>query len=296
MRRAARFLVVVVAGLGAGSAFIAENALHIWNRPAPDSALADTIARLGSASWRSCRITAEDGARLDAWLFTPREPNGAGVILMHGVADTRAGMSGHAPFLLRAGYTVLLPDSRGHGVSQGAIITYGISEAGDVHHWAGLLLGEPRVERLYGLGQSMGAAILLESLSQELRFRAVVADCPFATFQEIAYDRLSQNGLRSRAISWPVIELGFTYARVRYRVNLHQASPLEALRHTHTPVLLIHGLADDNIEPRHSRSLHVASPEISQLWEVPHAGHVDSLHTAPAEYHRRVLDWFDSHL
>jgi uncharacterized protein len=294
MRRAIRLALIGLVALGAGSAFIAENALHIWNRPAPDSALAATIAKQGAASWRSCQIVADDGARLDAWLFTPRQPNGAGVILLHGISDTRAGMSGHAPFLLRAGYTVLLPDSRGHGASQGAIITYGIREAADVHRWADFLLREPHVERLYGLGQSMGAAILLESLRHEPRFRAVVADCPFATFREIAYDRLAQNGLRSRVISWPVVELGFGYTRLRYSVNLGQASPLEALRNARTPVLLIHGRSDDNIPPQHSRALHDAN-SATQLWEVPHAGHVASLATAPAEYKQRVLQWLDLH-
>ena len=36
------------------------------------------------------------------------------------------------------------------------------------------------------IGQSMGASILLKSLAHENRLRAVVADCPFATFLEIA--------------------------------------------------------------------------------------------------------------
>src|SRR5207244_3974020 len=109
----------------------------------------------------------------------------------------------------------------------------------------------PGIERLYGLGQSMGAAILLQATARETRFRALVADCPFASFEEIAQDRLAQNGISARAMSWPLAEFGFAYARVRHGVNLWQASPLDALRRSRTPVLLIHGKADDNIAPRH---------------------------------------------
>src|ERR1041385_5874727 len=144
MRLAFKLATFAVVGLALASAFLAENALHIWNRPAADGGAADavarqggvswravqitaddgarldawvlpprgghggaadSVARQGGASWRAVQITAEDGARLDAWLFTPREGNGAGVILLHGIADTRMGMSGHAPWLLRAGYT-----------------------------------------------------------------------------------------------------------------------------------------------------------------------------------------------
>jgi|SRR5689334_1840176 uncharacterized protein len=292
MRLAFKLATFAVVGLALASAFLAENALHIWNRPAADGGAADAVARQGGASWRAVQITAEDGARLDAWLFTPREGNGAGVILLHGIADTRMGMSGHAPWLLRAGYTVLLPDSRGHGASGGEIITYGIREAGDVHRWADLLLREQGVTRLFGIGQSMGAAILLESLPGEPRFRAVVADCPFATFEEVAYDRMVQHGPRVRGAYWPVVNLGFLYARARYGVDLWHASPADAIRATHTPVLLIHGAADSNIPPRHSRELRAINPASTELWEVPRAGHVASLGTEPAAYCRRVIAWF----
>ena len=37
----------------------------------------------------------------------------------------------------------------------------------------------------------------------------------FASFEEIAYDRLAQNGLRGVVFSWPAIQLGFLYTRVR---------------------------------------------------------------------------------
>ena len=282
-------------GLTIGSGILAENALHIWNHPSAEASAADAVARQANAAWQPAQITADDGARLDAWLFTPARPNGAGVILMHGVGDTRLGMTGHAPFLLRAGYTVLMPDSRGHGASGGGIITYGVRESGDIHRWADLLLRQPGIARLYGLGQSMGAAILLESLPREPRFRALVADSPFASFQEIACDRLAQHALPGRFAYWPVVSLGFIYARARYGVNLWSAAPADAVRATHTPILLIHGSEDDNIPPRHSRELHVANPVDTELWVVPGAGHVASLATQPEAYQRRVIAWFGAH-
>jgi dipeptidyl aminopeptidase/acylaminoacyl peptidase len=295
MRRAIRLVIAALIVLTAGSCFLADNALHVWDHSIVKGSWADTIAHQTGSSWQPSQVTADDGARLEAWLFTPRQPNGAAVILMHGVGDTRMGMTGHAPFLLRAGYTVLLPDSRGHGTSGGGIITYGVREAGDIHRWADALLRQPGITRLYGLGQSLGAAILLESLPREPRFRALVADCSFVTFEEIAFDRLAQHGLASYAAAWPVINLGFVYARARYGINLWHASPAEALRATRTPVLLIHGAGDDNIPPRHSRQLHAANPATTELWEVPKAGHVASLVTQPEAYERRVVAWFDTH-
>ena len=178
---------------------------------------------------------------LDGWLFTPREPYGSGVILLHGVGDSRIGMAMHAGYLLRAGFTVLMPDLRGHGSSGGSVISYGIRESADVHAWADWFLRTRPIEHLYGLGQSMGAAILLQSLSREPRFRAIVADCPFDSLEDVAYYRLEHESHLGRWASWPVVHTGLLYARLVYGLDLRQASPAAAIRSTRP----------DSADPRH---------------------------------------------
>jgi dipeptidyl aminopeptidase/acylaminoacyl peptidase len=299
MRKVRSYLVAGLIGITIGtvavSILVAENAVHIWERPKPDPGYAAAVASGTDAVCQPARTTAADGVILEGWIFTPRQPNGAAAILLHGVADTRAGVLGHAGFLLRAGYTVLAPDARGHGTSGGTIITYGVREAGDVHAWADWLFRNRPVDRLYGLGESMGAAILLESLAAEPRFRAVVAECPFARFDEVAYDRLSQRtGLPAPAF-WPVVNLGFVWTHMRYGVDLRQASPAAVVRQTDKPVLLIHGMRDTNIPIRHSRELHALNSRSTELWEVPEAAHVNSMEREPKTYPERVLRWFREH-
>jgi uncharacterized protein len=299
MRRIRRLLAAAVIGSAAGtvlaSVFAAEGAVHIWNRPQPKILAATELAQDTGGTWQAVRIAAADGVPLDGWLFRPAHANGAAAILLHGVGDTREGVLAEARFLVRAGYTVVTPDARGHGASGGQVITYGIREAGDVHAWANWLFANGGVDRLYGLGESMGAAILLESLACEPRFRAVVAEAPFADFREVAYDRLAQNTALPPRLFWPIIDLGLIYGRLRYRVDLDRASPAAALRTTSVPILLIHGIEDRNIPIRHSRELHAVNPAATVLWEVPGGHHVDALATAGPEYVARVLDWFGSH-
>jgi dipeptidyl aminopeptidase/acylaminoacyl peptidase len=284
-----------VAGIVLASVFAAEGAVHIWDRPAPKLLAAAELAHETGAAWNRTRISAADGTALDGWVFRPARPNGAGAILLHGVGDTREGVLQEARFLLRSGYTVLTPDARGHGASGGDIITYGIREAGDVHSWADWLLAHGGIDRLYGLGESMGAAILLESLPCEKRFRAVVAEAPFAEFREIAYDRLAQQTALPVRLFWPVVDLGMVYGRLRYGVDLDRASPAAAVRATSVPILLIHGTEDGNIPIRHSRELHALNPAATVLWEVSGGHHVDGLAMTGQEYVARVLDWFGSH-
>ena len=205
-----------------------ENALHVPPdaRIKAESKLADAASR-GIAEWFPAEVTAADGVILRGWLFRPIANNGRAVIVLHGVADTRAGVLAHTRMLLQAGYMVLAPDSRGHGESQGTLITYGLREAEDVHRWADWLYQREHPQGLYGLGESMGAAILLQALPREPRFRAVVAECSFYDFRQVAFSRLAEgSGIDPRVAKWlfrPTVESGILYARLRY--NLNPASP-----------------------------------------------------------------------
>lgn len=283
------FAVVMCALLG--SAITAERALRDWRHP---SASPLDAAALGFG-WRTAQVNTSDHLRLRAWLFTPPHPNGGAVILMHGVTGSRIDMLPHAAYLLRAGYTVLTPDNRGRGTSEGHIVTYGLREADDVHRWASLLLAEPEVHRLFGLGVSMGASSLLESLPAEPRFRAVVADCPFADFESVAYHRLALLTHLPEPLFWPVVQLGFSYTQLLYRIDLHAASPATVIPSVTTPVLLIHGTADAKTPVEHSRRLHALNTGSTRLLEIRHAGHAASFRVEPDAYRRAVLDWFESH-
>ena len=295
MRRWILLTAAAAALLGVGSAALAEVGLRVRNRLAPPAAAAETAIAGTGARWQSEQVTASDGAFLSAWLFTPARTNGADVLLLHGNGARRDSMLPHVRYLLDAGYTVLTPDSRGHGASGGAIETYGLRETGDIRRWLDLLSHLHTGGRIYGLGESLGAAILIQTLPTDHRLRAVVADSPFATFEDAAYDRLRRIAWLPRPIAWTPLQLGLSYGRTVYGVDLRQASPWAAIRATNTPVLLIHGAADRRTAIYHSRNLRAANPRATDLWEVSGAGHTQARARQPDEYRRRVLAWFEEH-
>lgn len=86
-----------------------------------------------------------------------------------------------------------------------------------------------------------------------------------------------------------------TYARVRYGIDLLQPSPLDAVKASRVPILLIHGEKDHNISPRHSVILASAAPDHVRLWLVPGAWHTGSWSAAHQEFENRVLGWFAGH-
>jgi len=257
---------------------------------------ATQLAESLGARLEDAQIAAADGVPLRGWFFRAAAPSGNAVILLHGVADNRASASGFARMFLARHYDVLAIDARAHGESGGSLATYGLLEVDDLHRWADWLTTEHAERRLFGLGESMGAAILLQSLRDDHRFAAVAAESPFSSLREVAYYRLAAKlhcgPWLGRTLLRPIVETGFWYARLRYGLKLGQVSPAAAAASTQVPILLIHGAEDRNIPPSQSRQILAAARGHVELWIVPHAGHTAACAQSPGEFERRVTAWF----
>jgi uncharacterized protein len=255
------------------------------------------IERLG-VSWKPVQISARDGIALHGWLLAPGARRGC-VVMLHGIGEARADVADWAPMLLPQGYCLLTPDNRGMGESGGEVVTYGVREADDVRRWVEWLEAVEHPSDVFGLGESLGAEILLQSLSTGVRFAAIVGDSPFSEFRTTARDRLERRISRpawlSRAAATTLVQAGILYGRMRYGVDLNEATAVDAVRRTKTPILLIHGANDIRTQPWHSRLLAAENPEFVKVWFVPGAGHVEAGEVAPDEYRRRVLGWFSDH-
>jgi uncharacterized protein len=253
-------------------------------------------AQRNSDDFRDVELDTSDGAVLRAWFLRPPLANGDAVILLHGIADNRLANYGFAQLLLQNHYAVLMPDARAHSLSTG-IETYGLRESNDIHQWVEWLEQNDHPHCVFGLGESMGAAQLLESLPNEPRFCAVIAEAPFSSFREIAYVRFGQpfgtGPWIGRTFFRPTVDAGFLFVRWRYGLNMENASPERAVEKTNVPILLIHGLADWNIPPYHSDLIQAHNPSDITVWKVPGATHTQARRAATQEFDRRVLEWFE---
>ncbi len=303
MRRIRRLVAAAAIGLAAGgvflaagSVYLAEGALHVPDHSRALLGYGQAFARGAGARAEQVSVRAEDGARLEGWLFTPARPNGAAAIVLHGVGDTRLGVLGQARFLLDAGYMVLTPDSRGHGASGGGMITYGLLESGDIHQWANLLLARPGVERLYGAGQSMGAAILIESLAREPTLLRTGGGLPL---RHVPGDRARPG----RAARVPQAVALLAGGGVRFPLCPPALWSRPVARFTGgSAAPVAHAGAADSWHGGHEYS----DPALARTacheprcrrscgkWRAPE--HVASIGSDPAEYARRVTGYFAAH-
>ena len=256
-------------------------------------------------------VVATDGIHLHGWMVTPPNPNGSRVLLFHGVADNRVGVIGQSEFLLRAGYSVIMMDARGHGASEGSIATYGWLERNDTKavidalnadflqrcapiQWHGI--GGPVCppNHIFALGESMGAGIALQSGAADPRIEAVVAEASFANLREATYDYA---GFRKypwlgktllAPFSWTLLYRGEKLAGF----PLAEISPMKAAASRAFPVLLICDEKDEALPCRHTQMIYNAARGPKQLWVVPGAYHTAALGFYPEEFQRRVLSFF----
>ena len=150
---------------------LAEFAVHPPREGSlPSSTVRRIFPRYLGISEEAVEIRGRDGAVLRATYAQPNSvDNGSTVIVLHGVADDRSGMIGFARLFLANGYRVLLPDSRAQGASEGRFATYGVLERDDVHRWIDWVDTTSHGSCVYGLGESMGAAILLQAIADDHR-------------------------------------------------------------------------------------------------------------------------------
>ena len=293
--------VLYVAASTFGGIWLGEMAMHPGRRaiPATDATQFQSELNELGAQLEDINIKASDGAVLRGWFAQPASGNGSAVILLHGVSDNRLGMLGYGDWLLRNGYSILLPDARAHGLSGGSIATYGLKESDDIHVWVSWLENARHPSCIFGFGESMGAGQVLQSLTKEARFCAVVAESPFESFREVSYARFGRpfhtGPWLGRTFFWPTDEVGFSYVRMRYGVDMNSASPKVAVAHSNVPVFLIHGTNDHNIPAYNSQDIEAANPTTVVLWLVPHAVHCGARSVAPEEFDRRILSWFAEH-
>jgi hypothetical protein len=296
--------LLIGAALGAGSLLLLTGAAAVFCEatlrvPRHASGNLETAAAIyPGAAWKAVRIRAMDGAVLEGWFVEPTaKPSGRCVAVLHGIADSGSGAAGFAPMFLAEGYSVLLPDSRGHGRSGGEFVTYGLLEKRDVLEWAHWMRREGCTET-YGLGESLGASILIQATAIEPAFRAVVAECPFADLKAAGEYRvqgmLHLPGWISKPVAQVIVASGIVYAKLRYGLDFAQVTPISAMEQTKTPILLIHGMEDRRTPRWHSQRLAQANPA-AVLWLVPHADHVSASSTDPRDFRLRVLDWFAKH-
>jgi hypothetical protein len=231
-------------------------------------------------AYETVTVPTSDGLRLAASYVPSR--NRAAVVLYPGATRPR-----EARMLIRHGYGVLLLDPRGQGSSEGDTVRW----ADDRDLLAGVEYLRSRSDvdanRIGGFGFSIGGEMLLEAAAQSTAFRAVVS--------EGAGSRVGDEDVSGPARLLTEPNLAMMTAALTVFSNHGPPPPIVNRIAQIAPrsVLLIY--ADPGLGSENTRQplYYTAAGEPKAIWRVPGANHTGGMEAHPAEYERRVTDFFD---
>jgi alpha-beta hydrolase superfamily lysophospholipase len=259
-------------------------------------AQADQVFTSLSATREDFIVRANDGIPLDGWKIRPSHPNGDWVLLLHGRSHNRSVMLPYAKFLLAAGYSVVMMDARAHGNSAGSQSTYGQIEIFDTRAIVKYLEASEEVGHLFALGESMGAAVSLESAAFVPQIEGVIAEGAFRNLHEVTFDYagLQQSVILGKTLFRPAALVAVWIAQKQGGFRFEDISPEKAVAIRRFPILPICGASDRKIPCRHSDAIFNSANGPKELWKVPGTGHEQAIKTSPVEFQRRVLNFFRS--
>lgn len=185
-----------------------------------------------------------DGVRLHATYF-PRGDEKTVAICLHGY--TSRGMNDYvalSDFYLKKNISMLLPDLRGHGSSQGKYVGFGCLDRRDLMYWINRIIvqnGEDVQIILHGT--SLGGATVLMStgLSLPPQVKGVVSDCGFTSPREV-FTHVLKNWYHMPA--FPMLNICNVYSKVLAGYTMDECDSKIEVEKSKVPFLLIHGSED----------------------------------------------------
>ena len=229
-------------------------------------------------------LTASNGEILRGSVITPPNTNGKLLIACHGAHSSGIGEFCFAmPYFYREGYTVLMPEHRGCGESDGKFLGYGTHESKDTLLWLEYARKRFPELNIYLYGVSMGGAtvLMMSDKINDPAVKGVIADCSYTS----AWDEFSYQLKTSFHLpNFPMLHTCNLICRLICGYDFRDASPVKAVSNSSLPVLFIHGAADDFVPQFMQDELYAVCPTRKEKLTVDGAVHARSYYTAPAAY------------
>lgn len=241
-------------------------------------------------------VDVEDSIKLKGWFVFAKTDTPMGtIILLHGIADSKESLLGFADTLARLGYNCILYDSRAHGESGGTDCTFGYYEKTDVSAYINAATKRFTSLEPFGIyGNSLGAAVAIQTMAIDRRIMCGIVESPFATLREVIYDywkRLS--GLPIRFIPNDALR---NSERIAHFVA-DSVKPEESAKRIGCPVLVAHGDQDKHISIDYGKRVYrnLRSPE-KQWYPIHGANHYDLSRVGGEAYFDALRHFLQAHL
>lgn len=254
-----------------------------------------TSSWINSINRKEINIQSNDKLQLFASEFKLSNESNKWIILVHGYTSEQSSIYDIARHYSDKGYNVLTPDLRAHGLSEGKYVGMGWLDKNDLLLWIDYLLKNYRNSEIILHGVSMGAATVMMASGENLptNVKLIVEDCGYTSVWDIFSFELK---LRFNLSTFPVLNAASFITNVRAGYNYKEASSIDQIKKSVTPILFIHGNADEFVPVNMAYKLYDNANINKELIIVDGAGHAESRLADEELYYGSIFSFIDKYL
>jgi hypothetical protein len=253
-----------------------------------------------------------DGLQIAAW-YIPSDQNQRALVLVHGRDDSRTHgfcdqFVAFASDLHNAGFSVMMIDLRGHGLSADSRYYFGQKEYQDVLGAVDWLKGQGYQAGSIGvLGYSLGSASVIGAAAEDQDIGAIWIDSAYADIKSVI-----ERGWTG-ATGLPQLFLYSTLGmnRLIYGYDITASRPIDQIGQIAPRPIFVAHCQQDNMIPIAHMDRMLAVAQNTQTWVIANCdqnsqglslvpenlnGHAIGYCLQPAEYTQKVVQFFDVNL
>ena len=211
-------------------------------------------------------------------------------IILHGYRSNPSSVLTIGEHFSEKGYNVLIPSMRACADSEGEYVGMGWLDKEDLKCWINLIIEENKNAEIILHGSSMGAATVLMASGDELpaNVKNIIADSGYTSVWDIF---ASEAKARFNLPEFPVLNMFQIVANRKAKYDIKEASSLEQVKKSKTPILFIHGDKDDFVPEYMCEKLYDATNCKKEKIIIHGAGHTDGKYREPEKYYNTIFDW-----
>ena len=240
-------------------------------------------------------ITSSDNLKLHAYEVKNENKTDKWAIVVHGYTSEGKLLSSKAKHLYNMGYNVLVPDLRSHGTSEGNYIGMGWHDRLDIIDWINYIVKNNPNSKIALHGTSMGSATVLMVSGEKLpsNVKAIVADCGYTSvYDEFSYQLKQLFNLPA----FPIMNFSDVVTHIRAGYCLNDASAINQVKKSTTPILYIHGDKDDFVPDYMMDELYNATNSEKEKLTIEGGEHANSDLVNPKLYWSTVNSFLEKYI
>lgn len=269
-----------------------ETSIEIVNK---EKSQEDVTSWLKEVKSKETTILSNDGLKLWCKLYFQYNKSDKWVIIAHGYTSSHEDVESIALNFYNKGYNVLTPDMRAHGNSEGKYIGMGWLDRKDMLLWIEHILSLDSNSQIVLYGESMGGATVMMTSGEELpsNVKAIVEDCGYTSVQEMFEAQLYE---RFGLPPFPILNAAELMTNIRAKYDFHEASALEQVKKSKTPMLFTHGGNDTYVPTEMVYRVYEAASCEKDILVIDGAGHGAAPDVDPETYYKKVFSFLNKYI